>query len=571
MTPYEWLLGHAELHPESPALTLWRDGAASHSWTWRALNERVDRTLRGLNAYGVRPSDRVVIVLANDDTFVSAMLACSGRGGIAVPAPVPASGRPAAFKERLLGIVGACDPVLIITAGHWREVVREITAEAGLSRPVVSESELAETEAELRISPDRDGVVLLQFTSGSTKRPRGVKVTTASLAANCGQTALAYGESADDTAVTWVPLFHDMGLVTGLMRPLFQGYQAVLLSPGEFVRDPVQWLRAIDDRGGTLSSAPDFAYELCVRKISSERVPSLDLSRWRVARNAGEVVRTATIRRFTEHFAPAGFRESAFAPSYGLAEATLTVTTSGPGVPVRHLKVSASALARGEVTVAESSGDDVRWLSSSGKPVSGTSVRIVDAAPDGTTVDAAPESVGEIHVSGPQLGGGYWMAPEGTASADRWHATGDLGFLKDGHLFVLGRADDTLIIQGRNFFSVDVAAVCDEFTELRKGRCAAFVAGDSPEVRLCAEVSDSAPQSRDELNALAKRVRSALATRLDLFVRDVHLLPKGALPMTTSGKVRVSETGRRYADQRIQPLFLNSEQSLEGAAAPIVA
>ncbi|MER5319559.1 AMP-binding protein [Streptosporangium roseum] len=566
MTPYEQLLEHAEFRPEALALTLWRDGTASRSWTWRALNEKVDQTLRGLNAYGVQPGDRVVIVLPNDDSFISSMLACSGRGSVAVPAPIPMSGRPAAFKERLLGIVGACDPALIVTAGRWLEDVRELMAKVRLSCPVVSESELARTGAELRISPDRDGLVLLQFTSGSTKRPRGVKVTTASLTANCGQTALAYGESSDDTAVTWVPLFHDMGLVTGLMRPLFQGYRTVLLSPGHFVRDPMQWLRAIDHCGGTLSSAPDFAYELCVRKISSERVPSLNLSRWRVARNAGEVVRTATIRRFAEHFAPAGFRESAFAPSYGLAEATLTVTTSGPGVPVLHLRVSASALARGDITVAEAPDDDVRWLSSSGKPVSGTSVKLAAAAPG---------SIGEIHVSGPQLGGGYWMEPEGEASADRWHATGDLGFMRDGHLFVLGRADDTLILQGRNIFAVDIAAVCDEFAELRKGRCAAFIVDEtqaaSAEVRLCAEVSESAPRSQLELNALAKRVRSALVTQTDLFVRGVHLLPKGALPMTTSGKVRVRETRKRYVEQQLQALFLNPEQSFEGAAAPVVA
>jgi acyl-CoA synthetase (AMP-forming)/AMP-acid ligase II len=567
-TPYEWLAEHAKTRPDGPALAVWKGSTVTLSWDWETLHEEVDRRLLGLEALGIGPGDRVVMVLPNDESFATVMLACSGRGAIVVPAPIPTAGRREAFIERLAGIIDACDPALIVTADGWLEEIRRLTV--AVKRPAVPVSELLSVDGVPDPRPAQDGIVLLQFTSGSTKRPRGVEVTVATLAANCWQAALAYAESPEDTAVTWVPLFHDMGLVTGVMRPLFQGYQTVLLSPEEFVRDPASWLRAIDECGGTVASAPNFGYDLCVRKVQPDRVRTFDLSRWRIARNAGEVVTTRTMRRFRDHFAAAGFPASALAPSYGLAEATLTVTSSGPDIPPVDLPVSASALAEGEVTVLsqgmDGSGerDGTRWLTSSGVPLEGTAVRISSDRAD---------QVGEIHVCGPQLARGYWM-PKGGEVPDSltvegpdgapWLATGDLGFVHDGHLFVLGRADDTLTVQGRNVFGLDIAAVCEGFIELRPGRVAAFIAEGEPTdpssgVQLCAEVSDHAPADLRQLDRLARRVRGALVRRLDLFVKGVQLLPKGSLPVTTSGKIRVRETRTRYEKRLFQPLVLNSD------------
>lgn len=555
-TPYDWACAHARLRPDEPAVLVWRDGEVCQTLSWKSLRQHVGQMREGLAHRGIKPGDRVIMALGNDASFVIALLACGAAGAIAVPAPVPTLRRTEAFRERLLGIARSCEPSLLITTDAWIPLVsRVISAGAPGCQPASYGSVLYGAEGSLsgeRAPVSSPGIALLQFTSGSTGSPRGVAVTYEMLAASCGQAASVYQERQSDVAVSWVPLYHDMGLITAVMRPLYSGYPSVILSPEDFVRSPGTWLKAIDRCGGSLSSAPDFGYELCARKVPSRDADRLDLSRWRVARIAGEVIRHRTLDRFCERFASAGFRQEAMCPSYGLAEATLTVTSCRPQTPPLRLAVRHEDLQDGVVTPVAPGGGRDHWLVSSGVPLPGTSVKISGCTQDGR--------IGEVVIRGPQLCTGYWSAagpPPGHREQDSgWHATGDLGFLWSGHLFVLGRADDTLVIHGRNYFAADIAQACSEVPGIRPGRIAAFIEDrdERQSIRLLAEIAADADGSDAGLARIARSAQVVLARKLELYVSDVGLVRAGELPVTTSGKVRASEAGRRHAAGVIIPL-----------------
>lgn len=547
-TAYGWLRDHARRHPRGTAVTTWRDGAVGSRTTFAGLAVLAESRVPALRAEGAAPGDRALLVLPNDASFTAALLAVVGAGLIAVPAPTPEVSRPEAFRDRLQGIVRDCDPALVITTDRWHHEIDSLLDEWGARCAV----RCWESVGESRIEPldsathaEADDIAFLQYTSGSTADPKGVAISHGALLASCGQAAQVYQERPADVAVSWVPLSHDMGLVTGVLRPMFTGYESVLMSPREFARTPASWMSAVSECRGTLSSAPDFGYDLCVRRVRSTEVSALDLSSWRVARNAGEVVRSDTMDRFAAHFRPAGFRSSALCPSYGMAEATLTVTTSTPERPALRLEVLRRALTEGSVVPADrgrDNGEPTASLLSSGTPLPGTRVDVRGAG-EGT--------VGEILVQGPQLFTGYWgqdPAPA-TAPAGRGrHATGDRGFLYRGHLFVLGRADDVLVHRGKKFHSADVIAVCAGFPEVTPGRCVVFAAegvddplgGRGARVHLVAELRVERPPAE-----LAGLLRRRLAGELDLYVAQVHFAPRGSLPVTTSGKLRAAEVGRR--------------------------
>jgi acyl-CoA synthetase (AMP-forming)/AMP-acid ligase II len=559
-TPYQWLLRHAGQKPAELVVTTWPDSQAPEQVDWAGLAARVEHLRGGLSAHGIRAGDRVLLVLPNGIDFATAFLACVGSGAIPVPAPGPAAGRAEAARERIRGIIASCQPAMIMTSDDWTALIRGATADLADSGRLVGVTGLraagsAPTGGGITGATAGD-IAFLQYTSGSTGKPRGVIVTFGSLLAQCRQAAEVYQESPADVAVTWVPLYHDMGLITGLLRPLFTGYPTVLLRPEEFVRSPVRWLTAIGHFRATLSSAPNFGYDLCVRKVPAESARRLDLRSWRVARNAGDMVRAHTLRRFTAHFAAAGLRPTALCPSYGLAEATLTVTTSGPEAPPLTLTVDRAALEQGLVVPDRpAAGGRSRTLVSSGLPLPGTRIRIGSGNPDGR--------VGEVLVQGPQLSPGYWAAdivqPAQPVQASGWCRTRDLGFQWEGHLFILGRADDTLVVNGRKYFSGDIADACAAIAGIRPGRVAAFdetgdcsgdCSGDA-RIRLVAELSGGTDQAPDALASLAREIQRTVARRVDLFIAAVGLVGPGELPITTSGKVRVSEVRRRCAEGRL--------------------
>jgi acyl-CoA synthetase (AMP-forming)/AMP-acid ligase II len=555
-TVYNWLIRHAEARPEGPAVAEWRDGARSPWLTYSAAARIIDEIAGGLRRQ-IHPGDRVMLIFPNGIAFYCSFVACIAAGAVAVPSPVPGVAREPAVRERLSGITEDCQPSLVVTDPEWAEMISGVM---GSNCPTATHEELRQAGARLRGALPSGvpfPVALLQYTSGSTRRPRAITVTHESLRANCAQAAEAYAETAEDVGVTWVPFYHDLGLNTGIMRPLFSGYASVLLRPDDFVTRPITWLSAIDSCGGTISSGPNFAYDLCVRKVSHENASALDLSTWRIARNAGEVVRADTVERFTAHFSAAGFTESALCTGYGLAEATLSVSTCTPQVRPLRLTVLRSDLQQGVVTVLDgpvSSDVPVQSLLSSGVPLSGTQVR----AGDGNG------RIGPISIRGPQVLGGNtadlgahpWKGAD--ANKDEWYDTGDLGFIFDGHLFVVGRADDTVIHHGRNFYLADVAAICEKIDGLRPGRAVPFVTHDDEDAmeRTCivAEVRPGIDADASALRAIAAEIRRSLVSSLEFFVTSVVFVSPGTLPVTTSGKLRASEAKRRYEDGRLSVL-----------------
>lgn len=550
-TAHDWLERHARLRPRAGAVAVWRDGAVQESLDFAGLSDLVTRAAAAMSRYAPDPCARVVLALPNDASFAAALLAAMAAGLIAVPAPPPTADSGPSAPARLRGIVADCRPALVVIGGESGAAPANLRA-AG-ARYVVTWDELAGCGARPpRRGRPREGrdIALLQYTSGSTGAPKGAVITHRAIRASCAQAARAYRESPEDIAVTWVPLHHDMGLVTAVLRPLFSGYASVLLRPRDFARAPLSWLQAVTELRGTLSSAPDFAYGLCVRKVPPEQVRRLDLSSWRVARDAGEVVRTDTADRFSAHFRAAGFRSSSFCPSYGMAEATLAVTATTQDEPRMRLAVDRRALQAGRVVPARATGPDPSRsvLLSSGPPLEGTEVAV--GGPGGPT-PPSEGGVGLLWIRGPQMFSGYWRTPEaGGPSATGWYRTGDLGFVHRGHLFVLGRADDTVIHNGRNVHAADIRAVCAGVPGLRPGRCVAFAAGgpgsarpDASGVCLVAELDEAVPRPRGEV---AREVRHRLAAELELFVRHVELLRPGELPVTTSGKPALAEARARY-------------------------
>ena len=594
---YDWLTRHARARPGAAAVTSWRDGAVRGRLDFGELLALVDRHAAGLAVSGAAAGDRVLLVLPNDETFVVTMVACLRAGLIAVPAPTPKSARDQAFRERIRAIAADCRPALTVTAERWAGSVRAALDTTGPAAAILTQEELVSRAHHPAPAPAiglPGDTAFLQYTSGSTGHPKGVALSHRAVQASCAQAAAAYAETPDDTAVTWVPLHHDMGLVTGVLRPLYTGYESVLLTPREFVRSPASWLSALSECRGTLSSAPDFAYAHCVRRVPADAAASFDLSAWRVARDAGEVVRAETAERFAAHFAGSGFAARSFCPSYGMAEATLTVTATTPQEPALRISVRRHDLQRGwAVPAGERTcvDDPVVPLLSSGTPLPGTQLKIRPTEPTDTRAgeacvprpNAEDGRIGEILVRGPQLLTGYWPVPSDRPPRRRaWHATGDLGFVHRGHLFVVGRRDDTLVHNGRKFHAADIAAACAAIPALRPGRCAAFTAGpltepphrgarEAPPYRgpyegrvfLVTEVSGPMCPPTDRL---AQDIRRHLAETLGLYVSDVAFLAPGRLPVTTSGKVRVAETGRRFLRGEL-PL-LNSLPALETPRPP---
>jgi acyl-CoA synthetase (AMP-forming)/AMP-acid ligase II len=394
-------------------------------------------------------------------------------------------------------------------------------------------------------SPGQGGerLALLQYTSGSTATPKGVMLTHANLMANQRAIEHAFGMREDDVVISWLPLFHDMGLIGTLLSPLYQGASAVLFSPQQFMERPERWLDAVSRFRGTVSGAPDFAYRMCVNRADPAQIARLDLSQWRLAFCGAEPVRHATLRAFADTYAAAGFDRAALYPCYGLAEATLLVTGGKRGGGVHTQTFDAQALAERRVLPVEG-----------GQPLVGCG----QAQPGHAVLIAHPESgeplpegqIGEIWASGPSIAQGYWQNPEGTERTfarrgERVYLrTGDLGFEHGGQLFVAGREKDMIIVRGQNLYPQDIERSVEEgVSVLRKGRIAAFaVEIDGREgIGVASEVSPRVARLIEPdavCRAISERVAQAHGESPSLIL----LLEAGALPITSSGKLQRSAT-----------------------------
>lgn len=515
----------ARERPDQIAFTFLQGGEhPSASFTWRTLDQAV-ATRAGTLARAGLAGRRALLVYEPGLEFVTTFVACLRTGVVAVPVPVP---RRASAGERVRGIAEDADTDVVLTDTPTLSGL----ADARLSGLRFIRTDVAGAPDGPQREPDPHEPALLQYTSGSTSTPKGVVVTHANLWHQPRELDELWPTQPGEPTVSWLPMFHDMGLMFGLVLPIFRASPVTLFAPEAFVRRPIRWLRAISDARAVTSIVPNFAYERCLEKISAEERSELDLSSWRYAINGAEPVRAETMRRFIDTFSACGLSESSVVAGYGLAEATLKVAGTARG-PSRALSLSAEQLRAGRAVRARV-GEQAVAKVECGTSSPGTEIRIVDPA----TAKAVPEgTVGEIWVSGPCVGAGNWNRPHETEQTFRaritddpdgptYLRTGDLGFVADGDLFVTGRHKNLLILQGENHYPQDIEVTAGAAAPGagRATACAFAIDGEHEE-----RAADVAPQGiAKKWDYPARRGRTVLRPcgRRGLFhraqVRDRH-------------------------------------------------
>jgi acyl-CoA synthetase (AMP-forming)/AMP-acid ligase II len=482
---------------------------------------------------GVRRGDRVAIVMESRVRAIEALLGAWLLRATVVPLAGP-RGLVAAPRavERVSGALRGSGAKVLLAAP---KVLPRIPADIPRALGVVTASldEPGTTSADPERGDPAD-LALIQYTSGSTDRPRGAALTHANLLANLDASVRALGLTPDDRCVTWLPLYHDMGLIGGVLTAIFGGGSSILITPEAFVLRPAVWLETLSSRAGTYAPAPNFGYQHCVNRVSERSLAALDLRSWRIALTGAEPVRLETIRAFTARFARCGFRPGALLPVYGLAESTLAVAfpvlDRGPRVEF----VDGEALR--STGRADPAGEGAgRALVSVGRPFPGAELRVVD--PDGRPV---PERVeGEIVVRGPSVMSGYFGDAEATARVLRrgWLHTGDAGFIADGELYVTGRLKAVLIRAGEKYHAEDLERAAERVADVRDA-CSAAFSVDAPDGEDIVLVVERAPRAVMDPIQLARQVSAEILRTEGITARAVHVAAPGQVPKTSSGKVQ---------------------------------
>jgi fatty acid CoA ligase FadD21 len=564
----------ASLQPNDAAFTYtdyeqdWAGVAETLTWSQayrRALN--VANEVRRHGSSG----DRAVILAPQGLDYIAAFLGAIQAGFIAVPLSVPQVG---SHDERVSAVLADTSPSVILTTSAVAPSVTEYVEELiGGAAPTVIEIDALDLNARNGAGPrlkDAPDTAYLQYTSGSTRAPAGVKISDRNLAANFEQLMADYfpdlGGVAppDTTIVSWLPFYHDMGLMLAVIAPILGGYRAEIMSPVAFLQRPARWVQALASNTHAYSAGPNFAFELAVRKTSDEEMAGLDLGGVLTLVSGAERVHPATLARFVERFSPFGFSHHMMTPSYGMAEATVYVSTRATGGAPVVVDFDPEKLAAG--TAERCAGETGSPLISYGVPESPI-VRIVD--PD-TRTECPAASVGEIWVRGDNVSDGYWNKPEETertfggllvdASAGTpegpWLRTGDLGFISEGELFIVGRMKDLLIVYGRNHYPEDIEATVQEITG---GRVAAISVPVEHTEKLVTIIEvrkrgDSDEEAMHKLSVVKNDVTSAISKSHGLNVADLVLVGPGSIPTTTSGKIRRAACVDQYRHQQFARL-----------------
>jgi len=543
------------------------DGEVAQELTFAGLDRKAREVAAHLLATAA-PGDRALLLFPPGLDFIVGFLGCLVAGVLAVPAYPP---RPRGDQPRLRALVTDARPAVVLTTS---QLVGRIEGLAGTVPGLAPARLLAIDSLDHRGAslPTADALgpeapAFLQYTSGSTSEPKGVVVTHGNLLENEELIRRAFGQSEDSVVVGWLPLYHDMGLIGNVLQPLYCGARAVLMSPVSFLQSPRRWLEAVSRYRATTSGGPNFAYELCLARIPAEERAGLDLSSWRVAFNGAEPVRPETMERFSEGFAPVGFRPRALFPCYGLAEATLFV--SGTGVAHKALVETFSGVELGQGRGVICADDDAgaRRLAASGRVAAsaGQEVEVVDPE---TCRPCSEGRIGEIWVTGPCVASGYWNRPQATEEtfgariADGrgpYLRTGDLGFLHGVGLYVTGRQKDLIIVRGRNHYPQDLERTSEaSHSAARPGGAAAFaVEGEDGEaVVLVQEVRRRT--ERAALPEISDAIRRAVLAEHEVALQEVVLVRRGEVPKTTSGKVRRSACRTRLQAGELQVLARSS-------------
>lgn len=506
----------------------------------------LDRSAREIAAWLSARADsaRPVLLLFEPSTeFWEAFLGCLYSGVTAVPTPLPVDER---SLRRVAGILRDAGGSLALTTTKLRDAFVAGMEGLGLADTIevvaIDAGPLADADAWQGGQPEPDSIAVMQYTSGSTGDPKGVRVSHGNLASNTAAIVEAADVDGDSVLVSWVPHFHDMGLISVLVG-LREGADVVIMSPISFLKQPMRLLKAIHEHGGTHSAAPNFAYDLIARRVTPEKLAGLDLSSWKVSFNGAEPVRRRTIERITQLLAPAGLAPTVIRPAYGLAEVTVMATVSDGNL--RYLEADADEFAQDRYVPA--TGKSVS-LVSSGAPAPGVGVHVVD--PD--SFEALPDgNVGEIWLTGDSVAKGYHNRPEQTAEDFDAHTsdgsgpylrTGDLGMLYEGELYVIGRSKDLLIVNGRNLYPQDLEEFVQDLHPAVSGARGVAVSVDVNEVEriVLIQTVKSELLGDTSLDALATTLKGALARTFGIPAPSVVFVKRAGIHLTTSGKVQRS-------------------------------
>src|SRR5687768_8974158 len=545
-----------------PMLTAYRFLADAESETTSISYGELElraRAVAGLLQSRGLQNERVLLLYPPGLDFIVAFFGCLYAGAVAVPSNLPRT------RQGLARLQAIADDAQAACALTTRQVLSriELLHDEGTSwarRLDWLTSGEIDAAADWREPLTKtDGLAYLQYTSGSTSTPKGVMVTHRNVLENSAYIRHGFEHGPQSVALSWLPHFHDMGLVDGIIQPLYSGFTGLLMSPAALLQNPARWLQAISHYGVTHSGGPNFAYDLCVRRIDEAERESLDLSTWSVAYNGAEPVRYETLERFAAAFASCGFRRQAFYPAYGLAEATLKVTGGRRHNGPVYCTVQGSALDQHRVVQSKAGAPDSRTLVGCGRAAHGTTVVIVDSE---STRFCAPDEVGEVWVSGPGVAAGYWNRPEETErtfevriSNDRgghFLRTGDLGFIHDGELFITGRLKDLIILRGRNHYPQDIEQTMQEcHASLKPNGGAAFSVEIAGEERLVV-VQEIEARAKTEAPAIMQAIREVLAEEFEIQPAAVLLIRSGTLPKTSSGKVRRATCREDFLTNRLR-------------------
>ncbi len=533
-----------------------KENAGDEHRTFARLHADVEATARLLVERGVRPGDRVLVVLPTSFDFIVTFFALERVGAIPVPSYPPVSmERVETALERLAHIANHAGAAWCVANRKLRAVLGDLGLRAPTLRGVLTLEGAPATSSpapstDIRPAVGPGDLAFLQYTSGSTGRPKGVALTHANVLANIRAIGLALEVGPADKTISWLPLYHDMGLIGALLSAFVWQTPLVLMSPFAFMMRPSRWLTAISKHRGTLSVAPNFGYALAAKRVTPSEREGLDLRSWRSAMNGAEAINHRSLVDFERTFAPHGFDARAICPVYGLAEASLALTFPRPGEVTHVERVDRAALADGRAVPTEA--DDATTLTSVGRAVPGHEVKVLgeDGAP------LADRQVGHIVARGPSIMQGYFRDPEATSAVvkDGWLTTGDLGFMVEGRLYVTGRVKDLIIVRGRHFFAEDIERAAETVEGVRQGRLVAFGKYDDAEARdavvvlcECKEV-DEAAQRR-----IAEQVTEVVSRVCGAAVDEVVLVAPGTIPRTSSGKLQRSLTRELYLKDALTP------------------
>ena len=516
--------------------------------SYQELDQRA-RSIAALLQSSAKVGDRALLLYPPGLDFIVAYFGCLYARIIAIPAYPPHPNRLEKTLPTILRIAADAKPsVALLTSTLFENISSQnaIKNKFGTIKLLVTDCDEVNDLTGKWQQPGIEGndTAFLQYTSGSTTIPRGVMVTHSNLMHNLDLIEESFGLTSKSQTVFWLPPYHDMGLI-GILQSLYTGYPVTLMPHLMFLQRPFRWLQAISRFRATCSGGPNFAYDLCIRKVKPEQREQLDLSSWEVAFNGAEPIYNKTLKQFADYFSSCGFRREAFLPCYGLAEATLMVV----GAPKSRFPVTqnlmTSGLEQNQVIISPNKNEDTRTVVSCGKNMPNQKIRIVNAH---TLALSPADQIGEIWVSGPSVANGYWNKPLeseltfGARLSDfnegPFLRTGDLGFLHDGELYVTGRIKNLIISDGKNHYSHDIERTVEKsHPAIRLAGCAVFSISnsESEDIIVIAEIEHKITVKAEEVK---KAIRQAVAIHHELHVDDIRLISPGGIPRTTSGKIK---------------------------------